>query len=194
MTFNRQICIMMAIALVLSANAGAHSFASTTAPIIQYIDTHQDVDLQDSFSLSNGFTQNIGQFGDPSVLFYASGPQGSIAFEENSILLNIKEPTSGGPKRVGEDPIWGDEIPFPWLRSSRDAVTYGSTVRLSFDGADGVAPEGRTRLPEYRNYFLGNDPTLWSTRVPSYREVVYEDIYQGIDLVYREEGKQVRSR
>ena len=151
-----------------------------------------DVDWQDRFSSSSGFTENLGQFGDPSVLFYTSGPFGSIAFQERGILLNIEEPASGESTRRGEESNWGDEAPFPLLRSSRGPVTYGSTVRLSFIGADEVAPEGEARLHEYNNYFLGDDPTRWATRVPIYREVVYSDLYQGIDLVYREEGQRIK--
>ncbi|MCK5253402.1 MAG: SBBP repeat-containing protein, partial [Thermoplasmata archaeon] len=192
MILNRPICIVMAIAVILSANAGAHPFSFTTSRTTQCADTPLDVDLQDRFSSSSGFTENLGQFGDPSVLFYASGSHGSIAFQERGILLNIEGPTSGERKRPAEESNWDGGAPFPNLRSSRGPVIYSSTVRLSFSGADEVAPEGRARLHGYRNYFLGDDPTRWATHVPSYREVVYRDLYQGIDLVYREEGQRIK--
>ncbi|GAG10478.1 unnamed protein product, partial [marine sediment metagenome] len=174
------------------ANAGAHPFTLTTSRTTQYESTSLDGDWQVRFSSSSGFTENLGQFGDPSVQFYASGPHGYIAFQDRSVLLNIEEPVSGERTRAGEESNWDEGAPFPPLRSSRGPVTYGSTVRLSFSGADEVTPEGRERLNEYSNYFLGDDPTRWGTRVPSYREVVYADLYQGIDLVYREEGQRIK--
>jgi len=45
---------------------------------------------------------------------------------------------------------------------------------------------------EYKShYFMGNDPDRWQTNVPSYRAVIYEDIYPGIDLKYYGYGSQV---
>ena len=192
MTLNRLTCVIIAIALLLSANAGAHPFALTTSRTTQCESTPLDVDWQDRFSSSGGFTENLGQFRDPRVLFYASGSYGSIAFQENSVLLNIEQPASREPTRTDEDSNWDEEARFLRLRSSQGQVAYGSTVRLSFSGGDEVTPEGRARLNEFSNYFRGDDPTRWSTRVPSYSEVVYEDLYQGIDLVYREEGRGIK--
>jgi hypothetical protein len=39
-------------------------------------------------------------------------------------------------------------------------------------------------LPGTANYFIGNDPTRWHTGIPTYREVEYRDVYQGIDLTF----------
>ena len=35
-----------------------------------------------------------------------------------------------------------------------------------------------------RNYLLGNDPARWRTNIPTFRKVIYENIYPGIDLAY----------
>jgi hypothetical protein len=44
-----------------------------------------------------------------------------------------------------------------------------------------VATEaGPTRV----NYFLGNDPTLWTSDVPTYAKVRYNNVYPGVDLLY----------
>src|SRR5581483_3388127 len=34
------------------------------------------------------------------------------------------------------------------------------------------------------NYFIGKDPSKWQRNVPLYRQVRYENIYPGIDVVY----------
>jgi hypothetical protein len=41
------------------------------------------------------------------------------------------------------------------------------------------------------NYLLGNDSARWHTRVPHYARVRYEDVYPGIDLVYRGNQRQL---
>jgi hypothetical protein len=43
---------------------------------------------------------------------------------------------------------------------------------------------GQDELSGTSNYFIGNDPAKWRTKVPTYAKVKYEGIYPGIDLVY----------
>src|SRR5207245_8800921 len=42
--------------------------------------------------------------------------------------------------------------------------------------------EPRQLLPGTYNYYLGNDPARWRTGVRSYAEVVYREVWAGIDL------------
>jgi hypothetical protein len=52
----------------------------------------------------------------------------------------------------------------------------------------GAYPEatitGEDELPGKFHYFVGNDPSLWRTNVPSFAKVRYHEVYPGIDLVY----------
>ena len=34
------------------------------------------------------------------------------------------------------------------------------------------------------NYFIGNDPQFWYTDIPYYSKVKYDNIYDGIDLLF----------
>ena len=43
---------------------------------------------------------------------------------------------------------------------------------------------GQQELPGKSNYFSGNDPQAWQTNIPTYAQVKYEQVYDGIDLVY----------
>jgi len=56
---------------------------------------------------------------------------------------------------------------------------------LRFDGANRVTPIARDLLPFKSNFLIGSDPSAWRTDVPNYGEVVYRNLYDGIDLVYR---------
>jgi uncharacterized protein (DUF2141 family) len=59
-------------------------------------------------------------------------------------------------------------------------------LRLAFLGAN-PAPkiEGRQREPARVNYLLGSNPAKWHTNLPTYGEVVYRDLWPGIDMVFR---------
>ncbi len=43
---------------------------------------------------------------------------------------------------------------------------------------------GLEKQPGIVNYFIGNDPKKWRTRVPTYARAKLAGIYPGIDVVY----------
>ena len=56
---------------------------------------------------------------------------------------------------------------------------------LQFQGANLSANvKGLDQLAGYRNYLRGNDPKNWQTNVPTFRKIVYEEIYPRINLTY----------
>ncbi len=58
-------------------------------------------------------------------------------------------------------------------------------VRMKLIGADpAVQVEGLNSLPGSSNYFLGNDPRKWRTRIPHYARVRYRNVYPGIHLTF----------
>ena len=63
---------------------------------------------------------------------------------------------------------------------------------VSFENAKTISPAGGDRALFDSNFFFGNDPAKWRTDVPNYNEVVYEDLYDGIDLVYRMRNGEVK--
>jgi hypothetical protein len=54
-----------------------------------------------------------------------------------------------------------------------------------------VIPEGRDPLPSVSNYLLGPDPERWIRGVPNEAQVVYRQLYPGIDLVFHGIGDQL---
>ena len=59
------------------------------------------------------------------------------------------------------------------------------TVRMKLAGSTcSAGPVAEDALPGTTNYFIGNDPAKWRTRIPTYAQVRYRSIYRGIDLVY----------
>lgn len=108
---------------------------------------------------------------------------------------------------VGKATIWlaSDGIYFRFLRdqSPSGMTTHVAesrlpgaietlTIKASFIGANAHATiSGIDALAYKCNYFIGNDPDQWQTDVPNYRAVLYEQIYDGIDLKYYSNNGQV---
>ena len=41
------------------------------------------------------------------------------------------------------------------------------------------------------NYFIGNDPEKWRTNIPTYRAVLYKEVYPGIDIKFYGSNRQM---
>ena len=58
-------------------------------------------------------------------------------------------------------------------------------VRMRIVGADPDAPSaGLEEQAGRSNYLLGNDASQWFTDIPTYGKIAYDDVYDGIDVVY----------
>jgi hypothetical protein len=65
-------------------------------------------------------------------------------------------------------------------------------LRMKIVGANSKAViSGRDRLRGKSNYFIGNDREKWLTNIPNFGRVYYENIYEGIDLVYYGNNQQL---
>lgn len=130
------------------------------------------------------FTLNEGQFGDDDVVLYADLGPGGIAFKAGSVLINLEIP-------MGEDVPEGTAGTLSRWRTSPeryqkllDTPVIGCTVRINFEGCNDIVPRGVDPLPGEYSYFLGDGPVDGISGVPAYSRVVYERLYDGIDLVY----------
>jgi len=73
------------------------------------------------------------------------------------------------------------------------AVRQGDPlIKLLFEGANAkVKITGSEKLPGKSNYFFGNKPEGWFTSVPHYKKIKYQELYRGIDLVFKSNQKQL---
>ena len=64
-----------------------------------------------------------------------------------------------------------------------------SRSALQFLGSNrAVEPQGADRAPGMINDLRGSDPSQWHTQIPQFRDVVYPDLWPGIDLQLREQS------
>ncbi len=53
--------------------------------------------------------------------------------------------------------------------------------------------KGNCPSSAYRNYFVDNDPKKWASFVPMYREVLYQNLYKGIDMrLYTQDDNAIK--
>ncbi len=120
-----------------------------------------------SMELPLCFVSNRGQT-DPSVAYYLKGSDRTLYFTASGItfaLRDVAAPT-GSPVR--------------WI------------VKFEFSGADpSASPTGEEPGPAAMSYFIGN-PETWITKVETFRKIVYQDLWPGIDLVYSCEGSRLK--
>src|SRR3989454_331950 len=134
-------------------------------------------------AVGGSFTENRGQVRDGDVRYTFAAGGLRVGMVPSGLLISVLDDGAGISATSSRSPT--DSI----REDEGDATAVGaSVVRIGFDGSNPVAPRGRGELPTRNNYFSGSDPSKWRVGITSYREVVYEDLYDGIDLVYRPDG------
>jgi hypothetical protein len=112
------------------------------------------------------FEANHGQ-ADPATQFLVRTGGGSASFDRHGALLQLNaSPGTEPPARTAAVRIG--------LRGANPAVTATAGEPLA----------GKV------NYFVGNDPAKWRRSIPTFKQVRYDQVYRGIDLVYH--GEQGR--
>ena len=65
----------------------------------------------------------------------------------------------------------------------------GHAYKVHFLNSQKSAFSGHDRRPEYYNYFLGKDENKWASKVPLFEKIVYENVYENIQLAaYSQDG------
>ena len=115
------------------------------------------------------FTENLGQQ-DSRVRYEAQLHDAAMFLESGAITMALRE-----------------HIPHP-LGSERTTVKGGKggmrchAYRMHFVGASTIMPMGYDRMSGYSNFFLGDDPSRWRSKVGSFAYVRYDNLYPGITL------------
>ena len=112
--------------------------------------------------VGNRFIENKGQMADDEIRLYSIIDKGMLTFFDDGIVVTFYDGNAGACGSPG-----------------------GFNVRYTFEGSNDVDVKGRSREKGEYNYITSRDRTRWATHIPCFAEVVYPDIYPGIDLVYQ---------
>jgi hypothetical protein len=146
------------------------------------------------------FEPNVGQ-ADPAAQYVARGAGYTLLLGPNEALLALRPApgadaaATGAPATLpaGDQPAppSGPESLLARQATPQPAAPK-TALRMQLGGANATpAGVGEAALPGVAHYYLGNDPAAWRTNVPTYRQVRYRDVYDGVDLVYYGSGGQL---
>ncbi len=150
-------------------------------PIIEPSADGSAIPQRASELLGGMFTENMGQVENEEILFYAAS--GTVAFTRDSVLIYTPIQSPPLPKMAVDSPA-GRSLPEPGRGNN--------IVRFSFPGSNSVIPSGCDAAASKSNYLKGSDPGGWHTGVNNYYSILYENLWDGIDLIYRIEGRALK--
>ncbi len=170
---------MLAMLVQATASAGQNPTAQNSADPQQQLTITRNLT-----SMPLAFTENRGQW-DDQVKFRANAGGATMWFAETGAYyqftrsIGIEEPQAG--------PI------DPMYELDREPEQYETMmIKASFVGANPNTQVVGLDEMEYKcNYFIGNDPNEWHTDVPNYEAIILEEVYEGIDLKYYGNGRQM---
>lgn len=132
------------------------------------------------------FIENKGQL-DSKVKYYVRGNGYAFYFTENEIKFSFIQ------KNSTEKDITSLAFNSPKEREANKEKEdfMMATMALEFiDVSKKVKIEPQNKLNYFVNYFQGNDPTKWNTKIQTYEKITYKEMWEGIDLVfYGDNGK-----
>ena len=123
------------------------------------------------------FEQNAGQ-SDPQVKFLARGPGYTLFLTPTQAVMTVSQPQAApkpGPKN-----------------NVAPAAPKASVLRMTLKGANPApAIVGQGKLPGEAASFKGRDQSKWRSRIATYGQVSYSQVYKGVDLRYYGNQKQL---
>lgn len=118
--------------------------------------------------LAQGFIENQGQWPE-NFAFKAAIPGGEVYLEDGAILFHLSDPEA-------RQAIHNRQV-------DADFKVKHHAIRLRFVGSNqGVNITGSDSAKRYVNYYLGDNPANWRTKIHPCFTVTYKSIYDGIDL------------
>jgi PKD repeat protein len=125
------------------------------------------------------FRQNKGQW-PAAVRYRVDIPAGALFLEQNSLNYVFLNP---------------DQLKTLHPKGQRPDVEFidGHVIRVDFLGANAnPAVNGAQPFPYFENYFIGNDPSHWASKVGVFAQAQYSELYPGIDLAFYSQEKQLK--
>ncbi|MGH9941600.1 MAG: SBBP repeat-containing protein, partial [Pyrinomonadaceae bacterium] len=140
------------------------------------------------------FERNEGQF-DARAKYVARGSGYSLFLTPTEAVLSLRSANADTAAPSVEPAAGTSAQPLsPAKLKSEIKEQKSAVLRMSLIGA-GVNREPEVTAAEEMsgksNYFIGNDPQKWRTNVAHFGRVKYEDVYDGIDLVYYGNQRQL---
>ena len=131
------------------------------------------------------FVPNHGQWADQEVQFGLRSRGVDVAFRESSFTMHLARRTAvpGSDHQGAESDDDSDARLSEEYDSSRNvAALEHLTLTVTFPGSNPVLPQAASPQSARFNYFVGGRGRSAASNVPSFAELVYPNLYDGVDL------------
>ena len=130
------------------------------------------------------FVENHGQL-DKRVKYVINGPRATAFFTDDGLTLDMWEAASAHVKEKG--------VPKLPAKPQQPKIRKRAVLKMFFAGANhGSVPTGIDKLPGGVNYMVGNDQSKWHTGIPTFKRIIYKNLWPGVDLVYQGDGGKLK--
>ncbi len=156
--------VMCSVILLRHASVTKTSFTAH-APAEKILSLEERKSIAENFARTPlHFEMNQGQ-SDKSVRYLSRSGSHALLLKPNAaeLVLPNHEKSSDGKPQVSEPDV---------LKMKLSNANAGANI------------EGLDALPGRSNYFTGNDSGKWRKDVATYAKVKYGDVYEGVDLIY----------
>ena len=142
----------------------------------KHVDNSTKAKVQNGYgNLPLYFIQNNGQI-DEKVKYYEKGMNHSTFFTQEGVYLSIIN------KRYKHAHTHSR---FVNINATKQEMPAEEFLKLTFLDANKNPVIMAEDIQEGKvNYFIGNDPEKWKANIPTYKIVLYKDIYKGIDMKF----------
>ncbi|GAX59316.1 hypothetical protein SCALIN_C01_0247 [Candidatus Scalindua japonica] len=164
---------------------------ASTVPVLTEPDNVFKAHVVETYGkLPLSFIQNDGQM-DEKVEFYQRGNGHSTYFAKDGVYLQLLY--SGPSDSINNEEDNNDiTVTTHSPQTSTNTNLKSETIKLISLNSNNnpmIVSEG---LQEGKvNFFRGNDPEKWKINITTYQAVVYKDIYDGIDMKYYGNNRQM---
>ena len=155
--------------------------AEQSSPVAAAHEGQREQVLNAYAKLPIAFVENRGQM-DARVRYYAEGPRYAFYLTRDELVLSFMNAARHAPDARG------GTSPGVVAAATSEPAQQGIAISLRFLGGNPRAvPESEEPAAGEVNYFRGNDPARWQTSLPRYRQIVYRELWPGVDLSLRDQ-------
>jgi hypothetical protein len=132
------------------------------------------------------FTENKGQW-DSNIYFVGNINSGRVIFTTDGLYYELFKPDELNLK-VGSS-LSKSKFYFPNRR-----VVKSYPIKFVYLDTNIIHPKGIDPILSYYNYIRGNDPKNWFSYCRNYREIHYDNLWDGVNLIYSIKGGDLRCK
>jgi hypothetical protein len=136
---------------------------------------------QDFSNLPLRFEPNLGQTSSLAAFTVQGGGYQMFLTSSGEAVFGINDNMTTSNSAVSSGAASDESLPKMAAPGAVQTNFFGMQL---VDANPAPQTELLDQLPGVSNYLIGNDPTQWQTNVPGYGEVVYQDVWPGIDVAF----------